>query len=251
MRRFATLLLGTTSLIAFADVGFAADMAPRMVPKAPVAVPVAAFSWTGCYIGGHIGGGWGRKDLSKGEAFPLVSGFHDEIDGFLGGVQSGCDYQFDRNWVIGIEGQFSWSNIKGSFSADPFFSVKGFGAVAFTAKTDWITTLTGRVGYTVDRWMIYGKGGVAWARDKYSLVPSSGFTAAGTETRAGWTAGVGFEYAFWNSWSAKLEYNYMDFGNKRVALLGPDTVDFDIDQKIHAVKFGINYRFNAGAGGLR
>jgi len=247
MRRSITVLLGTTSLMAFADVGFAADMAPRIVNKAPVVAAVAAYSWTGCYIGGHVGGGWGHKDLSDGINFPLVSDFRDDIDGFLGGVQSGCDYQFDRNWVIGIEGQVSWSDIKGSFSADPFFSVKGFNAVTFAARTDLITSVTGRLGYTVDSWMIYGKGGVAWAHDHYSLVASSGFTAAGSETRVGWTAGVGIEYAFWNNLSAKFEYNYMDFGHKRVSLTGSDTVDFDIGQKIHTVKFGLNYRFNTGA----
>jgi len=44
-------------------------------------------------------------------------------------------------------------------------------------------------------------------------------------------SGVGIEYAFWNNLSAKFEYNYMDFGHKRVSLTGSDTVDFDIGQK--------------------
>src|SRR5258705_4721271 len=140
MRRLATILLGSSSLFALADPVLAADLRLPMVTKAPVATP---FSWNGCYVGGHLGGGWGREDVSNGEVYPNFGtqflGFRDDIDGFLGGVQAGCNHQVNANWLIGVEGQFSWTDIKGDFSRDPFLLVKSAGRGTFSAKVDWIT----------------------------------------------------------------------------------------------------------------
>jgi len=103
-------------------------------------------------------------------------------------------------------------------------------------------TLTGRAGIAFGPLAGYGKGGVAWAHDRYSTnfytFPAS---VELTDTRIGWTAGAGVEYAFAPQWSAKLEYNYMDFGTKSVSF-APGT-STDIDQQVHAVKLGVNYKF--------
>jgi outer membrane immunogenic protein len=144
--------------------------------------------------------------------------------------------------------------VKGGIFRDPFFSSKSpAGTGTYSARSDWLGTLAARFGYTWDRWMLYGKAGAAWAHDKYSLDAVRGgspqvLSLNGNETRTGWMVGVGLEYAFLSNWSAKLEYNYMDFGNKTVALAGffdaassPATAD--IDQQIHIVKVGLNYRF--------
>ena len=256
MRRLMSVLLGTSSLFALAGAGSAADMPT----KAPIVAAAAPFSWTGCYVGGHVGWAWGQKDVSAGEILPNFDtqfrGFGADIDGFLGGVQAGCNHQLSPSWVIGVEGQFSWSDIKGDFSTDPFLFAKSAGRGTFTAKTDWIGTLAARVGYAWDRWMIYGKVGIAWAHDKYSLVrtePVDPFSVTASETRTGWMLGAGVEYAFYSNWSAKLDYNFLDFGNERITLLGTFrgtnrvTPAVDIDQQVHLVKFGLNYRFNWGA----
>ncbi len=83
---------------------------------------------------------------------------------------------------------------------------------------------------------------MAWANSSFS---TNNYTFPGTigvnDTRIGWTAGAGVEYAFAPAWSAKLEYNYMDFGNDAVSF-APGTLT-DIDQPFHAVKFGVNYKF--------
>jgi outer membrane immunogenic protein len=175
--------------------------------------------------------------------------------------QSGCDYQFAPNWVIGVEGQFSWGDLKGDFSTDPFFVGKSPGLGTFSAKTNRLANVTGRIGYAWYRWMLYGKGGVAWAHDAYSLFrtqPVDQFFVSGSENRNGWLVGVGLEYALSNNWSAKVEYNYMDFGSKLVALPGsfrnqslaiPPTVT--IDQQVQTIKLGLNYRFNWGATSAR
>jgi outer membrane immunogenic protein len=87
----------------------AADMAVKARP-APVPVPV--FTWTGCFIGGHVGGLWADKRWNVAPGDPSIGvagiavgtpfGSHT-ADGWLGGVQGGCDYQFaGTNWVIGI-----------------------------------------------------------------------------------------------------------------------------------------------------
>src|SRR5213075_335042 len=187
---------------------------------AAIVQPHFYFSWTGCYIGGHIGGGWGRETVSipdlaftagvppgtvpPGFSVPSVTG---NTSGVLGGGQVGCNYQFAPNWVIGIEGDGEAADIKGDATA----TVLGITGTAH-ARTDWIASVTGRLGYTWDRWMLYAKGGAAWAGDKYSAdIPIFAEHILASQTRAGWTVGGGVEWAFWQNWSAKVEYDFYDF----------------------------------------
>lgn len=225
----------------------AADIATQPVYRAPTITP-SYYNWSGFYVGGHIGGAWASKDWSQ--TFPgtfagNASSFN--ADGFIGGGQIGYNWQ-TGNWVFGIEADASWSGQSGSGAQAPL--------AAWTSFTDinWFGTVTGRVGYAWDRVLIYGKGGVAWADEDHSQsfngVPVS---STGT-THTGWTAGVGLEYALSDNWSAKIEYNYIDFGTKNVGFAnvppapGVRAIDaFDIDQTMHVVKFGVNYRFNWGA----
>jgi len=227
----------------------AADLGPRPTYKAPpVVAPVPIFTWTGCYIGGHIGGGWGRKHFEGGLTEPLP----EDISGFLGGGQVGCDWQLAPNWLIGIQGSGSAADIKGDV-LDPFVPY----GKPFHARTDWLADVSGRIGWTWDRWMIYGKGGVAWAGDKYDVADLSftpPFTFHASETRTGFVAGVGLEWAFWNNWSAFLEYDFYGFGTRTLAFdicqvtCGPPNgnTNVDIKQDINVVKAGINWRFNWG-----
>src|SRR6266536_3304571 len=237
----------------------------------PVVAPVPIFSWNGCYIGGHIGWGWGRDTISipnlafsaqvppalvAGLSIPSVSA---DTHGFLGGGQVGCNYQFAPNWVIGIEGDGSAADIKGDVNAPPVtFIIPGVGTSppitsTFHAKTEWLASVTGRLGWAAGPWLIYAKGGVAWAGDKYSAdIPIFDEHIQASETRTGWTVGGGVEWAFWDNWSAKLEYDFYDFGTRSVTFTGtisgvPEEVPgIDIKQRISTVKFGINYRFGWG-----
>ena len=125
-----------------------------------------------------------------------------------------------------------------------------------TAEHDWITTLALRWGVTYDRLLLYVKGGVAWSKATYSATLNlDGLINASTsvsDTRSGWMFGTGVEYAFWGNWSAKIEYNYLDFRSKDYTF--PITVDVrytvnvrpSIHEKVHLVKAGINYRFDWG-----
>ena len=160
MRKF---LLGTAALIALAGPAIAADMRAPVYKAPPPVVPV--WSWTGCYVGGHAGGLWAKSEewivrTPGGAFFGQSLGGHD-ANGWLGGVQAGCDYQFAGGFVIGIQGDYAWTDAEGSHD-----SALEFG-VAYHSKVKSLASVTGRVGYAWDRFLGYVKGGGAWERDDY------------------------------------------------------------------------------------
>src|SRR5262245_57020374 len=106
----ATAVLGTVFI---GNSSSAADLGARF--RAPPAAPAPLFTWTGCYIGGHLGGGWGEKTVSVPSLAPGVS-VSGDMSGFLGGGQVGCNLQFGSNWVIDIEGDGSGSDIRGDIT---------------------------------------------------------------------------------------------------------------------------------------
>ena len=239
MHRTAFAAAITVSAIAFTQIASAADL-PR---EAPFYMPV--FSWTGCYIGGNIGYGFhgeitGVPDLA-GASFGPVAG---NTNGFLGGGQVGCNYQFASNWVIGTEVDGEATGISGDVTQSfSFVGPAGRTTVTGTAhaQTNWIASANGRLGWTWDRVMLYAKGGVAWAGVNERIDTNV--------TRPGWTVGGGLEWAFWNNWSAKVEYNFYDFDTRNLTFPGtfagvPEAVrSIDIKETISTVKFGVNYRF--------
>ncbi len=259
------LLLASTAL-GLVSQAMAADIPARMPVKAPILAP-RVFSWTGCYAGAHLGAGWGRTSISEPLGYIANPGVPIDVNtgaGVLGGAQVGCDYQFASNWVIGAAGDFSWASIDGQ-ATDPFFTGKYGNPITLSSKTEWLATATARLGYTWDRWMIYGKGGAAWAHDKYSignlvswgnpagyLCASAGNLIAcnpsGSTTRSGWTAGLGIEWAFADNWSASLEYDHYGFGTRSVTLADSNTAlptsgPVNVKERIEAVKVGVNYHF--------
>jgi outer membrane immunogenic protein len=210
--------------------------------------PPVAYSWTACYVGGQAGYGWGRTDVTDPAGFFGFAGGQTtraNTRGGLVGGQVGCDYQFAGNWVVGLEGDFLWADIKGTVN-DPFFAGKNF-----ASKTDWITSGTGRIGYSFDRVLVYGKGGGAWAHNRFDMTFFGGAVGSVTETRFGWTVGGGIEVLLAQNWSAKVEYNHYDFGNRQVTLVGVGvggafTSPQNIRQQIDTVSVGLNYRFGGG-----
>jgi outer membrane immunogenic protein len=248
VKHLATALLAVIGLSVAGQVASAADLPMKAPPMVAAPVP---FSWTGFYVGGHLGSGWGTKEYTNEcAACDPIGTFEGQgtVNGFLGGFQAGYNYQID--WVVlGIEGDFSFADVNGNFTC--------YGTSACTAKADWFATLTGRIGGTVDHALLYVKGGVAWVHDKYNDYCSDCSTTedpanfSGSGTRTGWTLGAGVEYAFTRNWSGKLEYDYMDFGTHTVTLITDVPSPFspapvDILQRVHVVKAGVNYRFDWG-----
>lgn len=252
MRRVVVALLAMTSLsLAGVEVSSAADMAV----KAPArAAPVAqAYSWSGIYLGGHVGGGWGDQDVLDQNLIALIIGVppvqNVRTSGFLGGLQAGWNYQIGR-LVVGNEVDFSWADVNGS-TASPLGAIVGPGSsITRTIKTDWIGTATARTGLTMwDRALVYGKAGVAWAHNNYNDTAIIGgavvYNSSTSDRRTGWTVGTGIEWAFMDGWSVKAEYDYVDLG-RRAATFAPVAgfpVALDVDQRVQEVKVGLNYRF--------
>src|SRR5882724_8903707 len=113
----------------------AADMPVKAAYKAPPVI--YAYSWTGCYIGGHVGGLWVSKDATlaapgipvvAGGPFPFPGapagtslGGHD-ASSVVGGLQAGCNYRFAGGWVIGLQGDYGWTDARGSH-IDPLLPI--------------------------------------------------------------------------------------------------------------------------------
>ncbi len=227
------LLLATVALVALGATvpALAADLAARPVyTKAPAyAAPI--YNWTGFYIGGHIGG-----------AFAGDSTVNNSSGQFLGGVQGGADYQFAPNWVIGVEAQYSWMSSNNSGQLFPLGTL-------VTTNNDQLGSVTGRLGYTWGPAMLYAKGGYAW-RDGSNIGVTRGgapvaFTTDGSR-QDGYTVGAGLEYMFAPSWSAKIEYQYYNFGNTTFTSGPLDIVGVRFRNDENTVKAGVNYRFNWG-----
>jgi len=224
------------------------------------------FSWSGCYLGGHVGGAFVSNSITDpvllvqnnvnlgGPGFTTVGPTTVGVSqsGAMLGGQIGCDYQFGSNLVLGIEGAASGLTLKGSKSVALPNSPPDMALL--TVKTDFIPTLTGRVGFAVDQLLLYARAGVAWASSSYSLtgtftgagtiVPGIPFDFEGLSSRTGWTAGAGIEWAFTEDWSARLEYDYYDFGMLTATM--NDTVNgsgpLSFKTTTQMVTLGLNFR---------
>ena len=219
----------------------AADLAVKSSPPPP---PI---SWTGFYIGAHVGAGWTTNGWT---IFPtsaqIVLPFgSDTVSGFLGGAQIGANYQIDV-MVFGVEADFSWAGLSGQTC-----NTVG-GLIECNLNVDRFATVTGRFGIvSFDRALFYLKAGGAWAHNTYEITALGPFAQSSVSTsRTGWTAGGGMEIALQRNWSAKLEYDFMDFGTRNYPIdLTPTSIALataDIKQRIQVVKFGLNYRFGWG-----
>jgi outer membrane immunogenic protein len=250
MRSFVTtarLTLAAATLAALAGSATAADLGARApAPYQPPSPPPPLFSWTGCYIGGNIGGGWASH--SSNDVTGAVTGVigadlgSHTASGFIGGGQIGCDYQAGV-WVFGVQGMFDGSGMQGS-------NTDATGIFVVNSSIPWLATVTGRVGVTAaPTVLVYAKGGGAWVRDNYTVtaVPGIAFGNA-SSTPSGWTVGGGVEWAFAGNWTAFAEYNYLDFGTPGVNFtpaVGAATFPINIKQNINSFMVGINYRFGA------
>ena len=250
------LLLATVSTVALIMAGNAnsADF-PRKAPSMVAAT--APYSWTGCYVGAHVGWGWGRHDVnnttsasgfSGGTITIGASGGLDSSGGLFGG-QVGCNYQFAGNWVAGLQGELAGADINGRDDDPLAISTGSSGTIG--VKTDWLGSVTGRLGMTAwnNQSLFYVKGGVAWVHNQWDLHDAFVFFSPGqlTETRSGWTVGGGVEWAFLSNWSAFAEFNYYDFGNGTTFTDASSGDTFSTGrQTIETAKIGVNYKFFGG-----
>jgi outer membrane immunogenic protein len=237
--KFATLLSGVAlAAMSVATTGVCAADLPVASPvyKAPVVVP---FSWAGVYIGAHGGYAWGT-DISSFLGFGVASSVNPK--GGFGGGQIGYNTYFTGNWLLGYELDLSGGDVNVS---GPSWLPTAFSA---TSKTDYFGTARARVGYGIDRWLLYATGGAAWAHNTFDETAiASGVTVFGrNQFYLGWAAGAGVEYALDRNWSVKAEYLYAGFGKERdtVFALG----DRSTELTFNMLRLGVNYRFDGSAG---
>ncbi len=245
MKRLALTL---TSIAAFAGPAVAADLPARAYTKAPAPV-AAAFSWTGCYVGGEIG----YKSASSNQTWansgsvrlpdgtPITGTLRPS--GAIGGVTVGCNYQFAANWVAGIEADYSWTDLRSSATLLPPANVLH----TFEIRERSFATARARLGYTIDHWLFFVTGGAAWARvdasDSNLSTPGGTLFQSAGQTYTGWTVGGGLEYAITRNWLVKAEYLYADLGTNRISLRTALGGDADVSLKQHVGRVGVNYKF--------
>ena len=232
------LLLGTVALVALGATvpALAADLGTRApyYNKAPAyAAPI--YNWTGFYIGGHVGGAF-----SSGNNFNGLATGNNGNGRFLGGLQGGADYQFAPNWVVGLEAQYSWlsGNVGAVFP----------GGFAYNNNQRGLGSVTGRVGYTWGPGLLYVKGGYAYSDNNESVTLGGVPVAFTTDVNHsnGYTVGAGLEYMFAPNWSAKVEYQYYNFGGTTFTGGPAEIVGSHFRDDDNTVKVGVNYRFGWG-----
>jgi opacity protein-like surface antigen len=234
------------------------------VYKAPPPV-VTAVNWTGFYVGGFFGADYGDSEIRFLNTTEISK---PDIKGFIGGGTAGYNHQFGT-WVLGVEGDIGATNKNGgrACGTSPGVDATGTPTGAFTPfyytcenDLEWLATVGARVGFTWDRALFYAKGGGAWTTVDFSanciLGPRNGldgrscFSPGGVFTnsfgtsndRWGWMVGLGTEFALTPSWSAKAEWNYIDFGRDRFVLT--DGTAITDSTSIQEVKIGVNYHFS-------
>jgi outer membrane immunogenic protein len=241
----------------------------EMKQVAPVQ-PTCDFTWTGFYIGGNAGYGWGNADtdfdpLPDPVTFASLrpTTLSPDPGGFIGGGQLGYNYQW--KWlVLGAETDFQGSDIEGHDTVSPFINNAGAPSAAGSflfahERIQWLGTVRGRIGFApVCRLLIYGTGGFAYGNIDYSAntnfgnPPNSTYPVEFTDTRTGWTAGGGFEYALSNHWTLRAEYLHYDLGDASrtqnqltagVPQGPPFFVRYNFDTSGEIVRAGFNFKF--------
>jgi outer membrane immunogenic protein len=251
-----TLIAGAALIALGTGVAGAADM-PIKAP--PVYMP-PAFNWTGCYIGGNIGGAWTQSNWT--DNLLGVNWNNTSDTRFIGGFQGGCNYQFGNpGLVIGFEGDLDWvgNNNGGRTVVVPAGFPRAGDVLSLTSNDTRIATVAARFGYGFDRALLYGKVGGGWvANDGFTIVDqTTGAAFVGNTDRSasGWMAGAGLEYAFTYNWTAKVEYDFIGLPGRTFLVPGvvvPALANDSItgNHNVQMVKFGINYLFNSGGGPL-
>lgn len=235
-----------------------------LVTKGPAPQAPLAHDWTGFYVGVSGGGAYGNTQLS----FPVTgTNSNPQLAGIMFGGQGGYNHQFGH-WVVGAEGEGGWLNARGSapcaaLFADPAGGPSPLFQMNCQGRVDWYATLAGRAGYASGQFLYYAKAGAAFIESNFSATCNLGVqnVSAGTangqrcfnpaaqlsngfsigDTRIGWTAGLGAEFAINANWSAKGEIDYMEFGSS--ALSASDGTRLNGNAGFALAKVGLNYNF--------
>ncbi len=237
MRRALALLAVTGTIALGLQSASAADLGTpyKALP------PVPMFSWTGWYLGVNGGGAWGQTDHSvtaSALGLPAATTGNFPVAGGVAGGTLGYNYQIGQ-WVLGLETDLDWANIEGTNSTP--VTIGGVaGNVAVTSRLQWLDTTRARLGWAFGHVLLYGTGGAAFGgltATTAATGAAASATLADTQTRFGYTAGAGVEYAFTDNFTVKVEYLYVNLGSQNQELV--DNVNF----YTNVVRGGVNLKF--------
>jgi outer membrane immunogenic protein len=234
----------------------AADMAVKAAP--PPLPPAPVYSWTGWYVGGNVGYGWGDSSdpsISIFDSTGVVltpyfaasgsNAFQDvRANGVVGGGQIGYNYQVN-NYVFGVVADFQGSGMRGSSLGIATPAQFAPTQQSLSQEEDWFGTVRGRIGVAYQNWLFYGTGGLGYGRVESSLVYSTfdrptAFILSGSQdsTKVGWAAGAGVEYGITQNWSLGVEYLHLDLGTATV------TAPVTVPAGFPAMTISANQRFS-------
>lgn len=201
--------------------------------------------WSGIYIGGNGGYGWGNSNrfINPVDALAVPFGNGDanaKIKGDIWGGQLGANWQFSPNWLIGLEAGFNSASFNRRVTSvvSPTNSVE--------TGMHWLGTVTPRLGFVNGNSLLYIKGGLASANIRTNSGEAGIISLSRTDTLTGWTIGAGLEYALSPNWIAGIEYDYYDLGSKSMTGMyagAPVAFSQSIDPKFSAVMARISYKF--------
>lgn len=219
------------------------DKAPAGSPDIytkPAAATV--YHWAGAYVGANFGGAF-----SSGESvLTPIGGDKINPSGVLGGFQLGYNYLLAPTWLVGIEAELDGTTAEGKSN---FVDPAGTASLSITSDHKWYDTLSGRIGRVWGPLMVYAKGGAAWINADATMQVNSGLDGAAftNTTRSGWNVGAGLEYMLGSRWSAKAEFDHLDFGTNTVGFVNPFGNSVTFKTAVNEVKAGVNYHL-AGVG---
>jgi high affinity Mn2+ porin len=204
--------------------------------------PIASSNWTGAYVGGHFGYGFGSFGPGTSPILDEAVLLPPTLTGLVGGFQAGYNVQLPDKLVLGAEADLSFPSP---------IDRPATGTGPFNTTIDYFGTARFRVGYALENVLPYLTGGVALGQGRVNVNDTGGnIIASKTDMHVGWTAGFGLEYALTNPWTAKVEYNYIDLEQKTYGFSDSIASTLHVDPKVQVIKFGLNYRLSDPSSGL-
>jgi outer membrane immunogenic protein len=226
------LLASSAAIALLSTAAFAADL-PLPVEPIPVAPVAPPFSWTGFYIGGQGGYGWGESHIDDNGQTGLNTTF--DVDGWFAGGLAGAQYQWNQI-VLGVEVEGNWSDVDGSDQ----IGVGNFVSTDINA----FGSLSGKLGFAWDRVLFYGTGGLAVGdiSTEQNVPALGGISFSQDATYWGWTAGGGIDFAVTDHIIIGAQYRYYDFGSEDFTPPAPFT-SRDQDVTLNAVSGHLTVKF--------
>jgi high affinity Mn2+ porin len=225
----------------FAGVGLSllALDGPAVAADMPVKAPhiQAVFDWTGLYIGAHAG--YSRGSSSAVLSDPASLAASSTFSGVIGGVQAGYNVRLSSGLLFGVEADITFPNYLASNSV---VSLLATAQSDLTEQWDYVATARGRVGYATGPWLAYATGGLAFAGERFLNSPANGTDEKVLNTRLGWAAGGGLEYAFAPHWSARLEYLYSRF--EKADIRFPSGTQYTSTLDFQSLRVGLNRKID-------